>query len=137
MDDKPNLDLIAMVQKARMEHDAQAKPSQVSAVYWIEAKRQSGGAAPTPRAGHWLILMNVSAIDTAWATIRQATEAGQLGYKSKVATVALHQRDERSIYVMTSDADDAADVVRVRLALLDLGFTGDLVYERGDATPND
>jgi len=80
--------------------------------------------------------MNVSAIDAAWATIRQATEAGRLGYKSKVATVALHQRDERSIYVMTSDADDAADMERVRLALRDLGFDGDLVYERGDATPN-
>ena len=131
-DDKPNLDLIAMVQKARMEHDAQAKPSQVSAVYWIEAKRQIDGAAPTARAGHWLIRTNVASVDAAWATIRQATEAGQLGYKSKVATVPLHQRDERSIYVMTSDADDAPDVERVRVALRDLGFEADLVYERGD-----
>ncbi len=37
-DDSPNLDLIRMVQQARMAHDAQAKPSQVAAVYWIEAK---------------------------------------------------------------------------------------------------
>ena len=132
MDDQPNLDLIAMVQKARMEHDAQAKPSQVSAVYWIEAKRKIDGAAPTPRAGHWLIRTSVAAVDAAWATIKQATEAGRLGYKSKVATVALHQRDERTIYAMTYDADDAADVERVRTALRDLGFDGDLVYERGD-----
>ena len=92
MDDKPNLDLIAMVQKARMEHDAQAKPSQVSAVYWIEAKRQNEGAAPTARAGHWLIRTRVAEVDSAWAAIRQATEAGRLGYKAKVATIALHQR---------------------------------------------
>ncbi|MBI1258137.1 MAG: DUF1917 domain-containing protein [Chloroflexi bacterium] len=133
MDDKPNLDLIAMVQKARMEHDAQAKPSQVSAVYWIEARRQNGGAAPTARAGHWLISTSVADVDAAWAKIRQATEAGALGYKSKVATVALHQLDERSIWVMTYDADDAVDVEQVRAALRGLGFAGDLVYERGDA----
>ncbi|MEO8393890.1 MAG: putative phosphothreonine lyase domain-containing protein [Chloroflexota bacterium] len=134
MNDKPNLDLIAMVQKARMEHDAQAKPSQVSAVYWIESKRQTegDGAAPTPRAGHWLIRLNVVAVDAGWETIRQATEAGRLGYKSKVATIALHQRDERSVYVMTYDADDAPDVERVRVALHDLGFDDNLIYERGD-----
>ena len=132
MDDKPNLDLIAMVQKARMEHDAQAKPSQVSAVYWIEAKRQRDGAAPTPRAGHWLIRSSTSEIDAAWATIKQSTEAGQLGYKSKVATIAMHEPHQRSIYVMTYDADDSTDVERVRLALRDLGFDDNLVYERGD-----
>jgi hypothetical protein len=33
---------------------------------------------------------------------------------------------------MTYDANDSADVERVRLALRDLGFDGDLVYERGD-----
>ena len=31
---------------------------------------------------------------------------------------------------MTYDADDAADVERVRAALLDLGVGGDLVYVR-------
>ena len=132
MDDKPNLDLIAMVQWARMEHDAQAKPSQVSAVYWIEAKRKPDGAAPTPRAGHWLILVPVQSVDAAWERLKVATEAGRLGYKSKVATIALHQRDERTIYVMTYDADDAPDVEWVRVALRDLGFGDDLVYERGD-----
>lgn len=36
--EKPNLDLIGMVQQARMQHDAGAAPSQMDAVYWIEAK---------------------------------------------------------------------------------------------------
>ena len=132
MDDPPNLDLIAMVQRARMEHDAQAKPSQVSAVYWIEAKRQTDGAAATAHAGHWLLRVPVQKVDNTWETIKTATEAGRLGYKSKVATIALHERDERTIHVMTYYADDEADVERVRSALNDLGFGEGLVYERGD-----
>jgi len=35
--DPPNLDLISMVQQARMQHDADVLPSQVGAVYWIES----------------------------------------------------------------------------------------------------
>ncbi|HEX2622319.1 MAG TPA: hypothetical protein VHL11_19305, partial [Phototrophicaceae bacterium] len=53
---KLDLDLIAMVQKARMLHDAEAKPSEISAVYWIEAKNLSDPAiTPTPRSGEWVI----------------------------------------------------------------------------------
>jgi len=32
-DDKLDLDLIAMVQRARMQHDAEAQPSQISAIF--------------------------------------------------------------------------------------------------------
>ena len=73
-DDQPNLDLIEMVQQARMAHDAQAQPSQVAAVYWIEAKRQIAGAAPTPRAGYWLISTTVQAVDALWAQVKAATD---------------------------------------------------------------
>ena len=45
---KLDLDLIQMVQNARMLHDASAKPSQIKAVYWIEAKCESC-QLPTPR----------------------------------------------------------------------------------------
>ncbi len=126
---QPNLDLISMVQKARLAHDAQAQPSQISAVYWIEARPQSTALAPTARAGHWLLHTTIQAVDTVWATIKAATEAGKLGYKSKVTTVGLITPDERMIHVMTYDADDSADVERVRAALHDLGFD-DLTYER-------
>ncbi len=128
MNDKPDLDLIGMVQQARMAHDAEAKPSQVTSLYWIEAKRQGTGAAPTARAGHWLIRTTLAEVDAHWAAVKAATEAGKLGYKSKVA--GRGQVDERVIHVVTYDADDAADVARVRAALRDLGFDGDLVYVR-------
>lgn len=129
--DKPNLDLIGMVQRARMTNDSEAKPSQVSAVYWIEAKpaTNSDTPAPTPRAGHWLIRTTLSEADALWAQIKAATESGQLGYKSKVATASRTNADERVIHVMTYDADDAADVERVRAALARMGYT-DILYER-------
>jgi hypothetical protein len=128
MSDKPNLDLIGMVQRARMAHDAETKPSQVASLYWLEAKRSGGGSAPTERAGHWLIRTTLRDVDARWAAIRAATEAGTLGYKSKVS--GRGDADARVIHVMTYDADDTADVARVRAALRDLGFDGDLVYER-------
>jgi hypothetical protein len=129
-DNQPDLDLIGMVQRARMAHDADAKPSQVSAVYWIEAKRQTNGAAPTPRAGSFAIPTTLAQVDDQWARIKAATEAGTLGYKSKVATASnTGSADERMIRVLTYDADDHADVSRVREALAALGFR-DLTYAR-------
>ncbi len=132
-DDHPNLDLIGMVQRARMTNDADVQPSQVNAVYWIEAKPkqpQPEQAAPTPRAGYWLIHTTLSEVDTLWARIKTATEKGQLGYKSKVATASRGQVDERLIHVMTYDAADTADVERVRAGLTHSGFTDDLTYQR-------
>ena len=127
--DQPNFDLIRMVQQARLAHDAEAQPSNVSAVYWIEVKPKNSSREPTARAGHWLIRTTAQAVDGVWAKIKAATEAGTLGYKSKVATVGLTTPDERVIHVMTYDADDSADVERVRAALSTLGFD-DLSYER-------
>ncbi len=133
--DQPDLDLISMVQRARMTNDAEAQPSRVSAVYWIEAKpkqTQTPQRQPTPRAGHWLIRTTLGEVDAVWARIKAATEAGQLGYKSKVATASRVAADERVIHVMTYDADDGDDVARVRAALSALGFTDNLRYERPD-----
>lgn len=128
MSGKPNLDLIAMVQRARLAHDADATPSQVAAVYWIEVKRE--GQTPTPRAGQYVIETTVSAVDALWATIRAATERGDLGYKSKVSTAPRGGHpDSRVICVLTYDADDTADVARVGAALRAL-VGGELRYER-------
>lgn len=132
--DKPNLDLISMVQNARMMHDAEAQPSQVSAVYWIEAKSTTPDTAvPTPRAGEWRIPTTVGQVDALWKTIKAATEAGKLGYKSKVSTKpANHQADinARLICVRTADAADIGDVQRVEAALRELGITGEMHYQR-------
>jgi hypothetical protein len=129
----PNLDLIRMVQAARMQHDAEALPSQVSGVYWIEAKRKTGDyPAPTPRSGQWVIATTVQVVDALWLKIREATEAGLLGHKSKVSTAAgpgQHSADARLICVRTYDSADHADVQRVRDALRGMGIDGDLRYE--------
>jgi len=54
-----NLDLIEMVQRARMMHDEDARPSDYAAVYWIEAKRGAGDyPAPTANAGEWRVRLS-------------------------------------------------------------------------------
>ncbi len=133
--DNPNLDLIQMVQKARMMHDDEAQPSQVPGVYWIEAKRQPGDyPEPTSHTGEWRIQTTVEVVDETWAIVKQATQAGELGYKSKVSTSPAQgqgYREQRLICVRTVDADDSADVERVRQALVRLGIDPNKMhYER-------
>ncbi|MBK8023613.1 MAG: hypothetical protein IPK19_19805 [Chloroflexi bacterium] len=82
----PDLDLIARVQQARMQHDAEVMPSQVSAVYWIETARRTAGPPPTPRAGHFSITTTIDQVDALWQRVREATEAGSLGYKARSAS---------------------------------------------------
>jgi hypothetical protein len=88
MPEKPDLDLINLVQRGRMAHDSSAKPSQISGVYWIEAKAPEDVPGPTPRAGSWRLTTTVDAVDDLWATVKTATEKGDLGYKSKVSTAS-------------------------------------------------
>lgn len=135
-DEHPDLDLIQLVQRARMAHDAAATPSQVSAVYWLEAKPEGEAAAqrpPTPRAGRFVIETTVDHVDALWARIKAATQAGQLGYKAKVSTASRRAGTggaDRVIYVLTADADDREDVERVRAALIALGMPEPLTYAR-------
>lgn len=127
-----NLDLIQMVQRARMMHDREAVPSSMNAVYWIESKPLQEAALPTPRAGEWLIETQVTDMDALWIKIREATETGRLGYKSKVSTAPAKGQghvDDRLIVVRTSDADDVTDVARVEAELRKLGVTT-MRYER-------
>ncbi len=127
----PNMNLINMVQQARMMHDRETLPSQVNAVYWIESKPLGETLPPTPRAGEWVIETTLSEVDTLWLNIRTATEQGLLGYKSKVATIATKGRnaDSRVIVVRTRDADDSTDVARVEAALRTIGITN-MAYQR-------
>ena len=124
-----NLDLIQMVQRARMLHDQSARPSDYSSVYWIEAKREAGGGypAPTAKAGEWRATLPAAEVDAVWERVKALTAQGGLGYKSKVSTQGLVKRDERLLCVRTYDAGDSADVNRVGAALRALGLT-DLSY---------
>lgn len=136
--DPPALDLILMVQQARMQHDATAKPSQANIGYWVEAKRQTMGKAVTARAGQWIIATSLAEIDALWMTIKTATEFGKLGYKSKAGTLSRQggtDQVDRVILVKTVDADDVADVARVRAMLIELGVRGELRYERDQPSP--
>lgn len=129
----PNLDLINMVQQARIAHDRDALPSQVAGVYWVEYKRETPGAAPTPRAGYFVIPTTVDEIDPLWARVKEATRVGALGYKSKASTAARTggaDRVDRVIHVVTYDGDDEADVERVRAGLRELGIGDVLEYVR-------
>lgn len=125
-----NLDLIQRVQQARMQHDAAAQPSQISAAYWIEAKAPADkAAAPTPRSGEWQIATTLADVDALWAKIRAATIAGELSYKAKVSTrPAAGQRDPdaRLICVRVADMDDSAELARIEAALRRLGVAGAL-----------
>ena len=126
-----NLDLIQQVQNARMLHDETARPSALSAVYWIEAKRRQGDfPAPTARSGEWRIGLTVKNVDRVWERVKALTVAGKLGYKSKVSTAPAAGQadpDARLLCVRTYDADDAGDVERVGEALRAIGLT-DLEY---------
>ena len=128
---KMNLDLIDMVQRARMLHDQSARPSDLPAVYWIEAKRKAGKyPAATSRAGEWRVKLRAAEVDQVWERVKAATAAGQLGYKSKVSTapaVGQADADERLLCVRTYDAGDRGDVARVKAALIALGLR-DLDY---------
>lgn len=121
-----NLDLIQMVQKARMQHDATARPSALAAVYWIEAKpRQGDYPSPTSKAGEWRIRLRADAVDAVWERVKTLTVAGKLGYKSKVSTrpaAGQADSDARLICVRTYDAGDRADVERVEQALREAGL---------------
>lgn len=127
MSDKPappNLDLIRMVERARMLHDAEAVPSKTTAVYWIEAVPDTPAQQPTPRSGCWLIVTEMSQVDAQWAAVKAATRGGRLGFKSKVSTAPRVPtgRDQRVIYVCTYDRRDSDDVERIRAALVELGL---------------
>ena len=103
----------------------------MGSVYWIEAKRRTDGPAPTTRQGHFTVRVQVGVVDAVWRQIRAATETGELGYKAKVSTAARgSDANERLIYVATYDADDAADIERVRRRLLVLVPDAPIAYQR-------
>ena len=119
MNERPDLDLIQLVQRARMAHDDQTRPSQISGAYWLEAKAPPGARpGPTVRAAALRAEIDVADLDALWASLRAATHAGQLGYKAKVATAAREAAPERrELRVLVADRADAQEVARVQARL--------------------
>lgn len=128
-----NLDLIQRVQQARMMNDAQAIPSQVKGIYWIEAKAPN--PQPTRYAGAWVIQTDLAAVDALWAQVKAQTVAGALGYKSKVSTAAGKNQGratDRQIQVKIADSRDEAARERVFNALRALGIEASAMHFQVD-----
>lgn len=111
-------------------------PSEEHDKYWIRALFAD---SDTPDyTGKWMLFVPVDQLDTAWAVIKQETEAGRLGISAKVATAKDNpnaaSRDVRLICVYTRDSRDLDDVRRVLAALRALGYHQRLYYKEDNAT---
>ena len=77
-------------------------------------------------------------MDEVWKKIKEATENGELGQRSKVATTKLNPnaRDptRKVICVYTYDYEDEEDVRRVREKLRGLGFINKIAYKADEDT---
>jgi hypothetical protein len=116
-----------------------AKPSEVTDVYWIYAKRKKGKyPSLTQRSGKWLVFVDVKNVDQVWAKIKKATEEGKLGHSAKVATAKPNpyaiNPDTKVIRVYTYDWTDEKDVKRVREELRKLGITNKIPYKADEDT---
>jgi hypothetical protein len=115
------------------------QPSVCTEEYWHIAERKAGDyPLSTERCGKWLIFVPINRVDEAWDTITTAIEAGKLGQSAKVATAKPNPNAQnpnvKVICVYTYDCDDINDVMRIRQALRDLGFTAKMPYKTDDAT---
>ena len=116
-----------------------AKPSEVTDVYWIYAKRREGKyPKPTRRSGKWLVFVEKKDVDEVWAEIKKAVEGGKLGSDAKVATAKPNPHatnpNRRVICVYTYDYTDDKDVMRVREGLRTLGITNKIPYKTDEDT---
>lgn len=127
-------DLFAARPAALPPPEIPEKPSLSIRRYWLEVESPAGfQPRETPQAGKWLIFVDVWNVDQLWHTICEATLAGRLGTRSKVATAKANQSASsskpRAIAVYTYDAGDVVDVMRVRAALRDLGIGQKIPYK--------
>ena len=105
------------------------------ALEWLRAERPPGPYPdPTKRAGIWIVAIALGSFEHAWAAIRAATQAGQLGPLARVAPASPYRLPKAwtgpqlVIEVTTYDSTDEVDVWRVRQAIRNLGITAALTY---------
>ena len=116
-----------------------AKPSEVTDVYWIYAVRKRGKyPKATPRSGKWLIFVDPENVEKVWAKIKKAVEEGKLGDSAKVSTAKPNPLAGKSkahvICVYTYDWTDENDVKRIREELRKLGITHKIPYKADEDT---
>lgn len=112
------------------------KPSEVTDAYWVYSQGPGTGAPPdSTYAGKWLLYAPVSHVDSAWAAVASATEAGDLGISAKCAAKGNpNARSTAVICVYTRDCRELGDVRRALGKLRELGFSGRLYYKEDLAT---
>ncbi len=116
------------------------KPSQTNHQCWIYAVHpkyeQIAKKVKFELVGKWLIFVPLKEVDATWEIIKKAVESGLLGYCAKVSTNAKTPYDPNTkvICVYTTNYKDQKDVMAVRTALTELGFTKELVYKTDEAT---
>jgi hypothetical protein len=116
-----------------------AKPSEVTDVYWIYAKREKGRyPKPTIKCGKWLVFVDPKNVNEVWAKIKKATVEGKLGNDAKVATAKPNPLAGKSgakvICVYTYDWTDEKDVKRIREELRKLGIVNKIPYKSDEDT---
>jgi len=116
-----------------------ARPSQVTDVYWLHAERKAGDyPACVKNTGKWLIFVGSAHVDEIWGRIKRATEDGKLGPAAKVSTAKPNPNarnlENKVICVYTYDWTDEEDVKRVRQELRDLGVTRKIPYKADQDT---
>ncbi len=116
-----------------------AKPSEMTEVYWIYAWRKRGEyPKPTHLSGKWLVFVDAKDVDGVWAKVKKATEEGRLGGCSKVSTAKPSplavSPDVKVICVYTYNWTDEEDVRRIREELRKLGITGKIPYKADEDT---
>jgi len=119
--------------------NADAKPTEVTDVYWIYAIRKKGKyPEPTKRNGKWLIFVDPKDVDEVWLNVKEATEEGKLGSSAKVSTAKPNplagKSKQRVICVYTYDWMDEADVRKVREELRKIGITNKIPYKADEDT---
>ncbi|MXS77402.1 DUF1917 domain-containing protein [Nitrosomonas sp. JL21] len=115
------------------------RPSLVTDEDWIRAKRQTGTYPPrSERGGKWLIFVPIENLDGTWEKIRIATERGELGASSKVATAKPNKNavtnNQKVICIYTYDWTDLEDVMKIRDQLRQLGITWKIPYKSDEDT---
>ena len=101
-------------------------------LFWEYADAPDAPNVPIPRSGKWLLFASSAYHDEVWSKIKDATEAGRLGYAAK--TTSRSRPDYRVLKsmvtcVLTYDFEDRDNVRRVLATLRELGFTQRLAYK--------
>jgi hypothetical protein len=106
-------------------------PSKAVKTWWLYAESKKKYKKATKRSGKWLSFHTPEFIDAAWEQVKDATELGLLGGDSKCSTKKGWKGpgNDFVICIYQYDWRDEKDVMRIRDALRELGFTKPLSYK--------